>query len=244
MNKFFAKKLKEQTFSFCENDVNHIINVLRLTISDQIIVIFDSRKFLCEIVNISPLLARIVKEIPNNSDLQGVNIAMFQAIIKPKNFELVLTKCTELGANEFHPIVFQRTQFNNIEKYDRYSNILSSACKQCGRTQIPKLYKQTSFIDMVHELTNYDIVIVANEHDSYSKNDLLSLVLSEQFSNYSNVAIIIGPEGGYTDDEINILSRMKNVVLVGLTKSILKSETASWYALSIVISYFIYKGNK
>lgn len=244
MNKFFAKKQKDLTFSFYDNDINHILNVLRLTINDKIIVFFDSKKYICKIINLSPLLAMILEEIPNNSELDETKITVFQAIIKPKNFELVLTKATELGANYFYPVIFNRTQFNNIEKHDRYEKIIYAACKQCGRTNIPKINPKISFKDMMSLFIDYDYVVVANEYDSNSSNDLLSYLLESNINNNTNIAIVVGPEGGFSDDELKTLSNIKNINFVGLTKSILKSETATCYMLSILVSYFIHKGNQ
>lgn len=243
MNKFFAKKQKNSTFSFYESDVNHILNVLRLSIEDNIIVNFESKRYLCKITNISPLLAEIINELPNNSDLFGKKITLFQSIIKPKNFELILTKSTELGINSIYPVIFNRTQFNNIEKHERYLNIINAACKQCGRTSIPFLNEVIKFENILEIIKEYDLVIVGNEHDCCNENDLFTLVVSEYFNNINNIAIITGPEGGFADFELEILSKITNIKFVGLTKNILRSETASLYALSIVIGYFIYKGN-
>lgn len=244
MNKFFARKLKGTSFSFYENDVNHIINVLRLKIGDEIIVIFDSKKYICKIVLYNPLLAEIIKEIPNNSDLLGYRIGLFQAIIKPKNFELVLTKSTELGVTNIYPINFERSQANYIEKPDRYNNIVISACKQSGRTIIPMVSPTISFFDLEKILMEYEIVFVANEHNSSKNNDLFSVILDNNIDTKKSIAIIIGPEGGFTNEELEKFSCLHNLFFVGLTKNILKSETASFYSLSNIVSYLIYKRNR
>lgn len=244
MNKFFARKLKDTSFSFYENDENHIINVLRLRIGDELITIFDSKKYICKIISYNPLLAKIVEEIPNNSDLLGYKIGLFQAIIKPKNFELVLTKSTELGATNIYPVNFERSQANYIEKPDRYNNIVISACKQSGRTLIPTISQTINFSDLEKILGDYEIIFVANEHDSSKRNDLFSTILDNNIDKKTSIAIIIGPEGGFTSGELEKLSSFNNLFFVGLTKNILKSETAAFYSLSNIISYLIYKRNR
>lgn len=244
MNKFFAKKLKDTSFSFYENDINHIINVLRLKIGDELIVIFDSKKYICKITSYNPLLAKIVEEIPNNSDLLGYKIGLFQAIIKPKNFELVLTKSTELGVTDIYPVNFERSQENYREKLDRYNNIVISACKQSGRTLIPTISETINFSDLEKILSAYEIILVPNEHDSSKENDLYSIILDNKIHTKTSIAIIIGPEGGFTNDELEKLSCFNNLFFVGLTRNILRSETATFYTLSNIVSYLIYKRNR
>ena len=237
MYKFFAKKIKDNQFSFFDDDQKHILKVLRLKLNDIIICIYENKKYECQITSINPLLATINNEIEQNINL-NCNITLFQAIIKPKYFEWVLIKTTEIGINNIYPVLFSRSQSNNIQKIERNNTIIKTACKQCGRTNIPQLFDTINFDFLTSILNNYDLIFVCYENENNQNNNILKVVQNYDLKN-QKIGIIVGPEGGFNNDEISILKLYSNVKFISLSQNILRSETASIYALSVIMSYIL-----
>ncbi len=242
MIKVFAKNFKNnETFGFYDDDSYHILNVLRLSLKDQIICIYENNKYLCEIVSISPLLAKALSVIETKSEI-NYQLDVYQAVIKPKNMELIIQKLTELNVNNLYPVMFERSQANNINNHslNRQEMIIKSASKQSGRFDFLELKSQINFNEMLKqfESNQYDLIIVPYENES--ENYLIPSDLDHK----SKVAIVIGPEGGFSKSEIQRLIESKNIniKLVTLTKTILRSETACLYTVSLTQNYLLMKG--
>ena len=142
--------------------------------------------------------------------------------------ELIIQKCTELGVYEFIPVEMSRCAFklNNkdmTKKLSRWNKIAEVAAKQCGRDIIPHVRDKITINELSNELANYDLSIVAYENEEKT-------FLKEQLKNVNNInrkldiAIIIGPEGGISEDEVNILKKV-NAKIISLGKRIFRTET-------------------
>ncbi|MDE6473087.1 MAG: RNA methyltransferase, partial [Ureaplasma sp.] len=103
------------------------------------------------------------------------------------------------------------------------------------------LYEPLNFNELIKTLNdmNYDLIIVP-----YEKETINYLYQSDFQNETKKIALIVGPEGGFTNDEIIQLQNFKNLKLISLTKTILRSETASLYALSIINNFLLCKGKK
>lgn len=238
MKHFFPLKQKNNLFIFCDDDVNHMVNVLRFQVNQKIICHFENNQYLCSINSINPFNAKIIEQILENNELKNIEISLFQSIIKPKHIEWILSKSTEIHLNNFYPILLERSQTNNIIKYERMNSIIQNASKQSRRMNLPLLKPQISFLEFINLISDFDLVIVPYEMES---NFILGEVLNQQLNNVSKVAILVGPEGGFSQTEINKLKNYNNVKFVKLTKSILRSETASFYTLSVLVDFLLIK---
>lgn len=238
MQKVFAKKLKDTTFSFYDDDIYHLTKVLRVKLNDEIICIYEQNKYLCKIISLSPFLAEIKDKI--NTLEQEYTIDLFQAVIKPKSFELIFKKAIEMNTNSFYPVTFSRSQTNLIKELRL--NTLSKVCSsQANRDNLMNVYEPLNFNELIKTLNNmnYDLIIVP-----YEKETINYLYQSDFQNETKKIALIVGPEGGFTNDEIIQLQNFKNLKLISLTKTILRSETASLYALSIINNFLLCKGKK
>lgn len=135
--------------------------------------------------------------------------------------------------------MFSRSQGNFQFKKDRLENIIESSAKQSGRTQLCEVKETIKFSSLLELLLTYDLVLVPYE----SKQDIIlgSFLKQCNLQNKPNIAIVIGPEGGFTHEEISQLSTYQNVQIVSLSKTILRSETAALYTLSILIDNMLLK---
>lgn len=245
MKNFFPVKQKANQFSFNDVDTKHLKQVLRVKLDAIITCVYNNRKYLCTVTSLDPLLATIKEELClDDFELKNHRLTLFQAIIKPKHFELILAKANELNINDFYPVMFTRSQGNLKLKLDRLTNIIESTAKQCGRTKLCFVYETINFSNILEFIPNYDLVLVPYET---KENILLGTYLNNLSLNKTlNIAIIVGPEGGFTSQEINNLKTYKNVQLVTLTKTILRSETAAIYTLAVLLDKILIseKGDK
>lgn len=233
MSKFFVKdnQINNNSINIVGEDVNHISNVLRMKKEDELqvcnqetgenyitkITSFSKEKIECEIIK------KIDKTVESN-----VNITLFQGIPKFDKMELIIQKNTEVGVKKIVPVLMERTVVKLDEKtinkkIERWQKISEVAAKQSMRDIIPEVENVIKLKDI--EKQNYDIILVAyeNEDKNMLKSELIEL--KNKKMNKYNIAIVIGPEGGISEKEIEILKNM-GAVFVSLGKRILRTETA------------------
>ena len=151
--------------------------------------------------------------------------------------DMIVQKCTELGVKEIVPVIMDRVvikleEKNEAKKQERWQKIAKEASKQSGRQIIPKIQKATNLKNIIENLSKYDIVIVPYECE---KDYILKKVLRNEEKNIKNIAIIIGPEGGFSEDDIEILSSCSNLSKVSLGPRILRTETAGLATLAMIM---------
>lgn len=243
MRKFFvsSEQIEGNKIQVIGEDVNHIRNVLRLEISEKIKIgnKETSENYICEILEIAKeyVVCKILQKIESEVE-SNVEITVFQGLPKADKMELIIQKGTELGVCDFVPIEFKRSIVklsgkDEIKKIERWQKIAEMAAKQSGRDIIPKINHVQNIKNVCQAIANYDIVLLAfeNEEKNSLKNELLKLKnTKEKFK----IAIIIGPEGGIEDREIEVLEEY-GAKVVTLGKRILRTETAPLNMVSIIM---------
>jgi 16S rRNA (uracil1498-N3)-methyltransferase len=216
-------------------DVHHIRNVLRLGPGDKITLVTAGgeehhaviRKLTRKAVEIEVL------EKVSAPDDTGLKIWLAQALPKGNKMDFVIQKATELGVSAIYPFTSSRTvpvpEPSHLErKLARWQRIAMEACKQCGRTCIPK----------IHEITPLERVI------QFPGEGMRKLLLWEKapiaweqvFRDDHQVRgffVIVGPEGGLTEHEVRAC-QSAGFMPLGLGRRILRTETAALCLLSIL----------
>ena len=247
MQKFFVeeKQIDEGsgTIIILGEDVNHIKNVLRCIEGEYIEICEKSdmpKKYICEIssLNSSEITCHIIERLEKNNEAP-IKLHIFQGLPKAEKMELIIQKCTELGAYEFVPVDMKRCVVklngkDESKKIARWQKIAEVASKQCGRDIIPKVTNKISVKELITLIQDYDMIIVAyeNEHTKFLKEVLRNQKTKNKIM---NIALIIGPEGGIDISEIELLEKA-NVNIVSLGNRILRTETAP-IVLSSIIMY-------
>ena len=248
MSKFFVKteQIENNNIIINGDDVNHIINVLRMKKDDKIRVCNQDTgdNYNAQITQYTKneVDCEIIEKI-NKTTESNVHITLFQGLPKFEKMELIIQKNTEVGVNRIVPVIMERTVLKIDEKVaskklDRWQKIAEIAAKQSMRDVIPKIDNIIKLKDM--DTTNFDAVLVAYENEEHNKlKDELQNLKQKLKSNSSNnsskdntedtlqynIAIVIGPEGGIAEKEIEMLAE-KNARFVSLGKRILRTETA------------------
>lgn len=239
MQKVFAKKFKDNTFSFYDDDVYHLTKVLKIKLNEEIIVNFDGQQYLTKVINCNPLLSCVVSLLDNNTNL-NVKISLYQAVIKPKHMEWIIAKAAEMQVYEVFPILFNRSNKSNLISINRMELIAKAASSQCGANFILNIHDNMDFDFQKISNYHYDLIIVCYEKENF--NSTLESLNNEILLS-KRIAIIVGPEGGFTSQEIQDLEKIQNVKFIRLTKTILRSETASFYIIANLVNKILNGGN-
>ena len=151
--------------------------------------------------------------LPENLPFLGIA----PCLIKPQKFAILLDVSTQLGVTIIQPLIGARSQIRTIN-YERYNRCLIESSEQSERLCVPELHFPIS-IKELFEKYHRALFIYANEHEN--KNGMVSLV----GRNFENTILIVGPEGGFSDEELEFLSN-SGAYSISLGKNILRTETA------------------
>ena len=220
-----------------KEDIRHMIKVLRLVSGDHIEV-SDSMEweYEAEIISIDEhcVEARILDKQKFAREPE-VKVTLFQGIPKQSKMETIVQKCVELGVFSIVPVFTERTvvvdKGNFRKKQDRWQKVSAEAVKQCRRGIVPEIGQAVKFAQMAEQLKAFDLVLFPyeNETGTTMKDCLRNLKQRPE-----TIALIIGPEGGFSDKEADRLKELgANCVTLG--KTILRTETAGPAALSMVM---------
>lgn len=234
MPKFFvnSEQINNNEIKIIGNDVNHIKNVLRLSINDKIKICDKDEhvNYNCRISNIDNeyVITQIIDEEKSNVETK-TQIHVFQGLPKGDKLEFIIEKLTEIGVKELTPVAMKRSvvklqEKDKPKKMVRWNKIAEVAAKQSGRDEIIKINDVINYKNIFNYLKDYDIVLLA-----YEKEEKLTLkkALSKLDKTKENkVAVLIGPEGGFDDIEIEQAKQNSLVNIITLGKRILRTETA------------------
>lgn len=237
MQKFFinSNQINNNMIEINGSDVNHIINVLRLNIGDRIQVCNkdNSQNYVVNIINISDkkekIKCNIIEEVKNGSEL-GINISAFQGLPKFDKMELIIQKLTEIGVFDIIPVKMERCvvklkDTDAVKKIARWQKIAEVAAKQSKRDIIPKINDVIDIKNIISIIKQYDLFIVAYEEE---KNITLKSILKKYLdgdSQLKSIGFLVGPEGGVSENEINLLKEA-GAKIATLGTRILRTETA------------------
>lgn len=203
--------------SLSEENRHHLLNVVRLN-SDEEFEIVSSGKVYRAIYDGE---LKILREVENSHETR-LRINLYMALIKQDKFELALEKTTEVGVSSIIPVIFKRTVVNINGKEDkkllRWQKILESAAKQSKRDIIPT-------INNPEKLENIDfkgtLIVPYEGAENLYIDDVLKGI-----KDIEEISILIGPEGGFDESEIEYLKNL-GCKIVTLGTRILRAETAA-----------------
>jgi len=214
--------------SITADKARYLASVLRCQEGDAL-VIFDGAgncfKTTISKAGKKEVLVDVLEKFPCNSE-SPVNITLVQSLLKGEKMDLVIQKTTELGVREIVPVVTERSQLRETKKVIRWQKIAEEASRQSGRTVIPVVHAPVSFQDI---FTGNDLKgFIFYEEGGERFSDAVSSFIPHPLSLF----IVIGPEGGFAKEEVE-LAKEKGLVAVSLGKRILRAETAAIAAVTL-----------
>lgn len=216
-------------------DRNHICNVLRMQVGDAFLVSCGGASSLCRLKQIwdDAVEAEIVEEDCRNTELP-VRFYLFQGLPKGDKLELIIQKTVELGVAGVVPVEMSRCVMKLDEKKkkarrERWQAIAESAAKQSKRNVIPEVTDVMSYKQAMAKVAELDLFLVPyeNERGMAATREALDRIRPGM-----SVGILIGPEGGFEDKEIE-LARQAGAAIVSLGQRILRAETAAVTAVAM-----------
>lgn len=240
MHRFYADErgVCEGAAWLCEEDARHATRVLRMKIGESCELFADGKRYAGQIAAItdSEVQLSITGELPSTE--ARLRITLYQGLPKADKMELIVQKAVELGACSVVPVAMSRcvVQLNDKDgrkKQERWQKIAREACKQSGRCEMMPVETPISFKQLLPRLAAHDAAIVPWE-------DARGYSLArfhQEHPDVTDLAIVIGPEGGMSADEI---ARMKEASCQSVTLGprILRTETAGLCAMSALFCLY------
>jgi 16S rRNA (uracil1498-N3)-methyltransferase len=155
-------------------------------------------------------------------------IGMFK---NPSRIECAIEKCTELGVAAFIPLDTERV-IPHSAKVARWEKIVLAAMKQSCRTILPDILPIQSFEEVLAEAARFEVKLIAHEAEELSMT--IPAVMRTR-PGISSVIVCIGPEGGFTDEEVQ-QAKIAGFISVSLGQRRLRGETAAIAAANLIIS--------
>lgn len=231
MQLFYNPDISEdaENFFFDKEESKHIIKVLRKKEGD-ILFVTNGLGFLFKTEIILGSDSKCQVKIVSSEKSNPLNYKLHLAVAPTKmndRFEWFLEKATEIGIAEITPIICDHSE-RKIIKTDRFDKIILSAMKQSLQYYLPKLNEPISFKDFIKQQKNEGFNLIAHCEETDKKS------LKEILKPNENVTILIGPEGDFSEKEIN-LALENNYIPVTLGNTRLRTETAAVVACHSVV---------
>ena len=214
--------------SLSKEQSHYLVNVMRKAVGDGV-RLFNGKdgEYVCEITEASKKSVGLAIQtciVTRPVVLREVHL--YFAPIKKQRMEWMIEKSVELGVTHLHPVLTQNPEVRKLND-ERVRHQIIEACEQCERLDVPELCEVMDLKKSVATLPQGLSLFAAIER----QGDVP--LISDVVSGDKDMAVLIGPEGGFTQEEVDWLKHQGNVSAVSLGVRILRAETAALYVLSI-----------
>ena len=242
MHRFFVSPecISGDTVTLGGAVARQLAHVLRSRPGDRIVVLDDSGwEYLVSLDEVNPRTVRgVVTARASAMGEPRTRITLYQGTLKSDTFELVLQKCTELGVSAFVPTICARSVARDKDegwakkRYPRWHRIIAEAAEQSHRGRLPTLADSLSYFDACDQIDGPAVIPWEEEKERGLRAALAST--EHHLDDASAVGVFIGPEGGFTAEEIDY-ARGKGIVPVSLGNRVLRAETAGIAAIAAIL---------
>lgn len=232
MPRFFINEPVEDRFWVTGEDAEHIAKSLRMRLGETLVLCHDEIDYTCKIVGIEKNLVLVERMSAQPCTAEPkVEVTLFQGLPKGDKMDLIVQKAVEVGVSSIVPVVTKRCisrpdEKNLHKKVQRWQKIALEAAKQSGRGVIPKVMDVMDFPQAVTLGAQRETAILFYEGGGAPLKTLLQQAKS--------VAIFIGPEGGFEEDEVKCAVE-GGVSICSLGNRILRTETAAIVASALAV---------
>jgi 16S rRNA (uracil1498-N3)-methyltransferase len=225
--RFFAEIDNDDRAVITGRDVSHILGSLRKEVGDELAIRDQQRGYMARIISVNT--KEISLEILYAQELAERSARLVHlgiSLIDLKDMDVLIRSVTELGVSEIYPLIAKRSNVRDVgeKRADRWRQIIHEAIKQCERVKVPVLHEPMILEEFLEKTApSWPCRLVASLSSDLSIRDFKD----------GNVGIIVGPEGGFTQDEMGgILA--SGFIPVHMGKTILRSCTAAMTAVGIL----------
>ena len=237
MNRFYhsGQINIDETIVLDEFAAHHAQKVMRLKNNDQLILFNgDGSDYTGHVIIISKRQVQVsIKSKKSIESESNIRVILLQALTSSEKMDLIIQKTTELGISEIQPIVCERSVVKiKNEKIEKkllhWRQVSIAACEQCGRAEIPTIYKPVNIIKYLEKISESDKTtkIILSPEATKSLNNVIP-------NKKQDIKVLIGPEGDFTKQELDF-SIQKGFSPIKIGPRILRTETAPMCILSIL----------
>ena len=228
MHRFFVPK--EQIPLLTGQDAHHLKNVLRAKVGDPVELLDGNGTiYSCRIAKIGKeTITCKVESTRAETSEPKVKVTLAQSLPKGSKMELIIQKSVELGVNRIIPLLSERS-VSKEAKLPRWEKIAREAAEQSKRGLVPEITQLKKIDDIFRSAKDFDLALIPWELET---DKSLKSVLTTNKS--KNLLLLIGPEGGFSQDEVK-RARESGFIPVSLGKRILRAETAAIATLAAVM---------
>ena len=222
-----------QRYILPDNVFRHAVKVLRLAVNAELTLFTgDNKEYRAKLTSVAKKRAEI--EILGSSYVSReskLKIHLVQGISKGDRMDFVLQKATELGVSSVSPVFSERTNVlvspERVEKkLDHWRGVVISACEQCGRNVLPYVFPPQQLSSALTHFSEQQKMV------KYVLSPAAASGLSLLDNKHLESAVLIGPEGGFSNEELQLAS-VSGFTEVSLGPRILRTETAALSFLAI-----------
>lgn len=223
-----------------DSTFHYLFRVLRCRDGEQIIAFNgDGNDYIGQLKQQSKKSADIVvTDSQANGKESPLHTVLVQAVSKGERMDIAIQKAVELGVNEIYPV---QTEFSAVKldakrldkKHQHWQAIIQSACEQCGRAVLPILHPVQPIEQVLDNINTQEKIILHPYQKNKNDDRIRSLKLLHTDKAVHSATVLIGAEGGFSDDEVAV-AEDNGFARLSLGKRILRTETATISALTLL----------
>ena len=228
---YYPNSISKNTTTLLSKEHTHYVaNVMRLKRGSNINFFNQEGEWASEIVFLEKDRVEVKFLNKIKEPLKSLSIELAICLIKKNPMDIILQKATELGVSKITPIISERTEIKELN-HDRAKKIVIEATEQSNQFIPPEILKTIKLKDFLNQINSSNKLFFAdiNNKDRLKKEDIKDDNLK---------TLLVGPEGDFTPDERKMILQNKNTISFSLSNNILRTETATISALSLINYFF------
>lgn len=229
--RWIADEVSDNRAALIGDHAGHLVRVLRVRIGQEFDIVANTVPYRGRVSAISEDRVEfdLLEEIPAPAQ---TDLTLFLSIFKFDRMEWAIEKCTELGVSRIVPLIARRTDSHlasaSLKRIDRWRRIVTQAAEQSRRTTPPEIRDPVKLGDVLEHTGTLRIVLSEAENQVHLRELLAG-------NNSGETTLAIGPEGGWTEDELHLFQK-NGWTSASLGSTILRAETAAIAATVLAIS--------
>jgi 16S rRNA (uracil1498-N3)-methyltransferase len=243
--RWIADEVSDNRAALIGDHADHLVRVLRARVGQEFDIATGStvRRGRIASLTSSRVVFELEEEIPAESSIE---IALILSVFKFDRMEWAIEKCTELGVSCIVPVIASRTDSHlaaaSVKRRDRWQRIVTQAAEQSRLAAPPEIAAPAKLPDILDFDSSMRIVLSENEEHVLVKDVLLNAAVpasaesKDRVQSINSVALAIGPEGGWTENELQSFLRA-GWISASLGNTVLRAETAA-IAATVIASAF------
>lgn len=227
-----ASLVAGQPIDVTREQANYLLNVLRLDTGSTMLV-YNGRdgEWSAEISVQGRKKCTLTPIDQHRAQPSSPSLIYCFAPLKQGRLDYMVQKAVEMGAGVLQPVITQHTQVRNLNQKRLSANVIE-ASEQCGILSVPEISDPVPILELREVIGKETHLIMCDEASPYANPNQQIAALRGK-----TLALLVGPEGGFSEEEREVISSWHNVTLLGLGPRILRADTAAVAALALVQTY-------